>query len=88
MKRMIINNFDLSKDEDFLIFSKQIIDDFVAFKISSCKNLSIFDSLLKYAELKEIDEDLLGDCIKNDFMIRELILKELNKDTFTEISDW
>ena len=69
---MIIDNFDLSKDEDFLIFSKQIIDDFVAFKISSCKNLSIFDSLLKYAELKEIDEDL-------DYLMYNKICTQLKK---------
>lgn len=85
---MIIDDFDLSKEKDFLMFSKQIIDDFIAFKISSCKNLSIFEALLKYAELKGIDEELLGDCIKNDFMIRELILKDLNKETYTDSFEW
>lgn len=85
---MIFNNFNLANDAEFEIFAKQITEDFIAFKISSCKNLGIFDSLLKYAQLKEIDEDLLGECVKNDVTIKGLIQKEIENHLELDNSEW
>ena len=85
---MIFNNFNLANDTEFEIFAKQITEDFIAFKIKECKNLGIFDSLLKYAQLKEIDEDLLGECVKNDATIKGLIQKEIESHLELDNSEW
>lgn len=85
---MIFNNFDLTNDSEFEIFAKQITEDFIAFKIEECKNIGIFDSLLKYAQLKEIDEDLLGECVKNDVTIKGLIQKEMENHLEFDNTEW
>ena len=85
---MIFNNFDLTNDSEFEIFAKQITEDFIAFKIEHCKNIGIFDSLLKYAQLKEIDEDLLGECVKNDVTIKGLIQKEMENHLEIDNTEW
>lgn len=85
---MIFNNFDLTNDSEFEIFAKQITEDFIAFKIEQCKNIGIFDSLLKYAQLKEIDEDLLGECVKNDVTIKGLIQKEMENHLEFDNTEW
>lgn len=85
---MIFNNFDLTNDAEFEIFAKQITEDFIAFKIEECKNIGIFDSLLKYAQIKEIDEDLLGECVKNDATIKGLIQKEMENHLELDNTEW
>ena len=85
---MIFNNFDLTNDSEFEIFAKQITEDFIAFNIEHCKNIGIFDSLLKYAQLKEIDEDLLGECVKNDVTIKGLIQKEMENHLEFDNTEW
>ena len=85
---MIFNNFNLTNDSEFEIFAKQITEDFIAFKIEQCKNIGIFDSLLKYAQLKEIDEDLLGECVKNDVTIKGLIQKEMENHLEFDNTEW
>lgn len=85
---MIFSNFDLTKDSEFALFSKKVTEDFIAFKISKGREISIFDALLEYAELKEIDADLLGDCVKNDTTIRGLIQRELDSKEVSDYSDW
>ena len=85
---MIFNNLDLTKDEDFKIFSESVTEDFIAFKISKCKNTTIFDALLKYAELKEIDEDLLGDCIKENATLKGLLQQEMENNIEFDNNEW
>lgn len=85
---MIFNNFNLSNDAEFEIFAKQITEDFIAFKIKECKDQGIFDSLLKYAQIKEMDEDLLGECVKNDATIKGLIQKELENHLEFDNTEW
>ena len=85
---MNIDDYNLANDGEFLKFSQQIADDFIAFKISNCKDFSIVDSLLKYAKMKNIDEELLGECIEKNSLLKELISKEIKNEPAVEYSEW
>lgn len=81
---MIINNLDLSNDNDFKLFSNVIVDDFIAYKIKFCKDISIMDSLMKYADYKQIEFELLGDCVNENITLKELLRKEVEKQQTPE----
>ena len=46
------------------------------------------DSLLKYAKMKNIDEELLGECIEKNSLLKELISKEIKNEPAVEYSEW
>lgn len=77
---MVVDGLDLSVDSQFKVFAEKVVNDFIAFKTQTCKEIGILDALMKYASDKGLDEDLLGDCIKSNSTIKTILEKELENE--------
>lgn len=86
---MIINDYDLAKDEDFEKFSIQIQEEFLKFRIEN-HDMPLLDCLLEFSRKKDIDEDVIGECIKSNKIITSLLEKSINTEKFSHVdySDW
>ena len=52
--------------------------------------MPLLDCLLEFSRKKDIDEDVIGECIKSNKIITSLLEKSINTEKFSHVdySEW